>query len=208
MRTQQEHLPRSRLAMERPPTVNLLSTYIFGLGIQWIKTFGNHGRWVIRRTRKSIGSAEGMAMSIMAAGTRNDARSAARLLAQSAVACFRAEPRGASKEITLNNVYRLLEAYKVDAFFGLSSSSQDFSASNEDLSYFDQSETNVADVKKAILEAQMAVYGKLDTATAVDSIISVIGSIAYPQSSKLVNQNDFEQAHGFFVDLSKRLGAQ
>src|SRR5437016_740491 len=91
-------------------------------------------------------------MPIMAAHGQNDARVAARLLASTAVDCLRDPEHAGEWEVTLNNVYRLLEAFRVNPFFGHDTPMSQDPQAGETLA-FQPIERHVQDVSRAIEQA-------------------------------------------------------
>ena len=86
-------------------------------------------------------------MPIMAAQGKSDARDAARLLASTAMDCISNPAAAPERAITLNTVYRLLEAFRANQFFGLEvSSRQDPKGAAETLTLLPPMERHVKEV--------------------------------------------------------------
>ena len=96
-------------------------------------------------------------MPIMSAQQKNDARGTARLLARAASDSIRnPRPAPATREVLLNNVFRLLEAYRATAFFGSEPSPRPYSARvTEAISLLPRAERHVRDVKVAMEKAKL-----------------------------------------------------
>jgi hypothetical protein len=145
-------------------------------------------------------------MPIMSAHGQNDARGTARLLALAARDCIRNPQR--TQEVMLNNLYRLLEAYRVTAFFGLEPSPGPYSARTaEAISLLPRAEHNVKDVKLAIEAAQAAAFPGQSKDQAVEAITRVLRGIAYPNEFVKPSAEELTKADSFFEEVITRLSA-
>ena len=82
----------------------------------------------------------------MAAHGRSDARGTARLLANMALASINNPRRGEPQEVALNNMYRLLQSFRKDAFFGHEAPADAPVEASEKLTLRPPIERNVRDV--------------------------------------------------------------
>src|SRR5260370_36304458 len=98
-------------------------------------------------------------MPIMSAHEQNDARGTARLLALAARDSIRDPSSATEHEVALNNLYRLLEAYRVSAFFGMEPRARQFPPRvTEAISLLPRSKRRVRDVRVALEQARAAVF--------------------------------------------------
>lgn len=116
----------------------------------------------------------------MAAQGRNDARTAARLLASTAEECLNDPARAPANAVVLNNVYRLLEAYRVNAFFGLEPAASYYPAA-ETLSLIPPLEQYVSVVRDVLEHAVTATFVGQPKDEAITLIEDVLKRIAYPE---------------------------
>jgi hypothetical protein len=123
-----------------------------------------------------------MAMPIMAAHERSDARGAARLLASMALECIDDPKNASDQEVTLNNLYSLLESYRSDVFFGLEAPARRSSSpAVEKLTLIPQTERHVGEVRDALEKARVAAFAGESKERAIASIEKVLRAIAYPK---------------------------
>jgi hypothetical protein len=126
-------------------------------------------------------------MPIMAAHDERDARGPARLIAVTAKQCIE-EAKATSTEVpALNNVFRLLEAYRSHRFVGYDFEPRS-SRGPEALTLLPSSDRHVLELRDAIGEAIEAVYGSGDTDAAIRSIEGVLRSVAYPAKQTSVKE--------------------
>jgi hypothetical protein len=155
---------------------------------------------------KSFGGPD---MPIMSAQQKNDARGTARLLAVVARDSIR-NPQAipAARELALNNVYRLLEAYRVTAFFGLEPSPRPYSASTtEAISLLPRAERNVKDVKVAMDAAQAIAFPGQSKDQAIQAVAKVLRGITYPENAAKPSDEELAKAGRFFDEVVTRLSA-
>jgi hypothetical protein len=141
----------------------------------------------------------------MAAYERNDARGAARLLA--IIACNSiADPTTATKRrVALNNVYRLLEAYRDNVFFGMEPPPVPHSDHTVGaLSLFPSPQRHVDDVRAAMEASRQEVFADASKQTAIDKIESVL-KILIKSGQQNTEPTDRDRAAQFFQSMAKRL---
>jgi hypothetical protein len=148
-------------------------------------------------------------MPIMSAQQKNDARGTTRLLALAASDSIRNPGRHAGdREVILNNAYRLLEAYRATAFFGLERARSPYAPrAAEAISLLPRTERNVKDVKTAIEAAQAKAFPGQSKDEAVGAVTRVLQGIAYPAKFDMPTDTEVATAAGFFDALVERLSA-
>lgn len=145
-------------------------------------------------------------MPIMAAHGQNDARVAARLLANTAMDCLR-HPEGASQwQVALNNVYRLLESFRSNPFFGQEAPLPHTThEAPETLALVPPAERHARDVRVAIERALEQAFPDEPRDQAIREVEKVLQGVAYPQKFEGPTQNDLERATHFFEALLRNL---
>jgi hypothetical protein len=143
-------------------------------------------------------------MPIMAAQGRSDARTAARILARAAINCIEHPDSAPKHVVTLNNVYRLLEAYRVNTFFG---SEPNFGASSgsDALSLIQPLEQNVSAVRDVLADAVQTVFAGQTKAEAISEIETVLKKLAYPDQDAVTSPATREKTARFFAEVAERL---
>jgi hypothetical protein len=120
-------------------------------------------------------------MPIMAAHDQNDARGSARWLASTARRGLEEPPYASSHVSALNNLFRLLEAYRAHRFAGF-----DFEPRSargpEALTLLPAVERHIVDLRVALDRAFDEVYQGQDRDQAVTSVEDVLRAAAYPES--------------------------
>lgn len=145
-------------------------------------------------------------MPIMAVDERNDARGAAFLLASTARDCIDNPKIASDSEVALNNVYRLLEAFRVNAFFGLEPPvKQDSQDVTEMLTLLPPAEQHVKEVRDALEEAKKAIYKDQSKEDAVEAIEDVLRWIAYPEDFEKPSKKNKIKASHFFEQVLQHL---
>lgn len=119
-------------------------------------------------------------MPIMSAQGRNDARAAAWLLASEARDCLDNPAIAPAHSTLLNNVYRLIESYRVNMFFGFERTSS-YQPSQETISSAPPLEQHVADVRDALDRALEIAFTGQPKEAAVDVIEKVLKGVLYPE---------------------------
>jgi hypothetical protein len=148
-------------------------------------------------------------MPIMSAQQKNDARGTARLLALAASDSIQ-HPQAipATREVVLNNMYRLLEAYRVTAFFGLEPSPRPYSARAADaISLLPRAERNVKDVKVAMEAAQAIAFPGQSKDEAMMAVARVLRGITYPANATKPSDEELANARRFFDEIVARLSS-
>jgi hypothetical protein len=145
-------------------------------------------------------------MPIIGASERNDARGTARILATAARDCINNPKRAPAQEVALNNVYRLLEAYRTNAFFGLElpvhDSSEDVA---ETLTLLPPLETHVRDVRVALEKAIAEVFVGVSQDRAIEAIEDVLRAVAYPNQFKKPSIDARTKAASVFEKVHQHL---
>ena len=139
----------------------------------------------------------------MAASEWNDDRSTTLLMAQEALECLRGERKVASATVVLNNVYRLLEAFKGNPFFGYVPDEPVDAPDTEWASV--GMEPHVADVRYAIEEALKVVFADQPHENAIEAVEDVLRALVTPNRRPAVQPAEKDRAVRFFSELSQRL---
>jgi hypothetical protein len=145
-------------------------------------------------------------MPIMATRGRNDARSAAWLLANTALNCID-EPDGAlEQKVELNNVYRLLEAYRVNAFLGLErgATMPNTQSLAEALTLLPV-ERHLKEVQLILEKARVTVFAAQSKDEAIKSLEEGLRGIVYPEEYEKPYENDRAKATRFFKEIINQL---
>jgi hypothetical protein len=150
-----------------------------------------------------------MGMPIMSAQQQNDARGTTRLLALAASDSIHKRSDATSREVVLNNVYRLLEAYRANAFFGLEPRARRFPArATEAISLLPRQGRHVREVRAALEEALAAAFPGRPKEEAIGVIEDVLRGITYPQQFEKPSDDDCLKAGRFFDGLVSRLNVR
>ena len=144
-------------------------------------------------------------MPIMAAHGRSDARGTARLLANMALASIDNPRRGEPQEVALNNMYRLLQSFRKDAFFGQESSGERPQNPTEKLTLRPPVERNVREVREALEQATRVAFEGRSKDEALEAVENVLRSVAYPRVSDPPSADDRQRVISFFRALVERL---
>ena len=145
-------------------------------------------------------------MPIMAATGGSDARAAARLLAGTAVECLKAPEKAPSMAVAINNVYRLLEAYRSNQFFGLETSARPGTVRTMGpLTSTTLSERHVRDVRLAINDAVKQTFDDASVDHAVDLIEQALRGLIYPDKFQAPSAADLGRVTHFFERLRQTL---
>src|SRR6266481_5845413 len=119
-------------------------------------------------------------MPIMAAHDQNDARGSARVLAATVKKCIEEDYAPSKHKSALNNLYRLLEAYRAHRFVVFEYEPRS-ARGPEALTLLPPPERNVVELRMALDRAFENVYRGRALDEAVDSVENVLRSIAYPE---------------------------
>jgi hypothetical protein len=143
-------------------------------------------------------------MPIMAAHDQNDARGSARVLATTVRKCIEEDYNPSRHKSALNNLYRLLEAYRAHRFGGFDYEPRS-ARGPEALTLLPPAEQNVVELRMALDQAFDNVYnGRVDEA--VDSIENVLRSIAYPKMTRApIESVDRERVSAFLKSFIENL---
>lgn len=142
-------------------------------------------------------------MPIMAVQGRNDARVAVRLLANTAKDCLSDPKRAPEHAVMLNNVYRLLEAYRVNVFFGLEQAT-DYRHAGETLSLTPAFEQHVGDVRDVLERAMETTFCGQTKDEAIAEIANVLKQVVYPEFGA-PSDTDKLKAEQFFSEVVQQL---
>ncbi len=145
-------------------------------------------------------------MPIMAAHSRSDARGTARLLATLALASIDHPKGGETEKVALNNVYRLLESFRRDVFFGreISENARGRSAAQK-LTLRPPVERNVREVREALEQAVADAFKGKSKDSAIESVENVLRSIAYPKRGRRPSKAEQARTILFFRALIDHL---
>jgi hypothetical protein len=145
-------------------------------------------------------------MPIMSAQKQNDARGTARLLALAARDSIRNKSSATSREVILNNVYRLLQAYRTNAFFGSEPRAKPYpSRAAEMISLLLRPERHVREVKIALEEALAVAFPGESRDGAIGVLERVLRGITYPEDFDKPSDDDRAKAGSFFDEVVARL---
>jgi hypothetical protein len=144
-------------------------------------------------------------MPIMAAHSRSDARGTARLLATMALASIDNPKRGEPQEVALNNMYRLLQSFRKDVFFGQETDDARPLGASGKLTLRPPVERNVREVRKALEEATSVAFEGQAKNEAIEAVEKVLRSIAYPKKGAQPSPAERERVISFFRELVSRL---
>lgn len=142
----------------------------------------------------------------MAVHERNDARGAARLLASNALDCIRHPANALERAVALNNVYRMLEAYRVNAFFGLQPPKHQCPAGSQGkLSLMPPAQRHTKEVRLALEQSVTIVFGDTPKDEAIKTLEEVLRGIAYPEDFDTPSEEDRLKATHFFDEVLAHL---
>jgi hypothetical protein len=144
-------------------------------------------------------------MPIMTAHGQNDARIAAHLLATTAVECLRDPRVGPESEVALNNIYRLLEAFRLNPFFGTESPTRRNPHAAETLTFVQPMVRHVREVKHALDGALSAAFAGQSREQAIEEVEGVLRAVAYPQRYIRPSPQQVGRATQFFEEFLSRL---
>jgi hypothetical protein len=142
-------------------------------------------------------------MPIVAAQGRSDARAAAWLLASGAKDCLENPATASAHVAVLNNVYRLLESYRVNAFFGFERFPT-YQQPGETISLVPPLEQHVGTVRDVLDGALRTAFSDWSKDDALKLIEDVLKSLAYPGSAQ-TSDADKHRAKQFFAEILRQL---
>ena len=144
----------------------------------------------------------------MAVDERNDARGAARLLAMAARDCLQRPATVPDRLVVLNNVYRLLEAYRVNTFFGFEPPTErDRRHAGGSLTLMPPIERHVREVRDALEQATEETFAGQPKNKAIEMLEDVLRGLAYPENNVPPSEEDRTKAADFFETVLRRLSA-
>ena len=145
-------------------------------------------------------------MPIMAANAQSDARGAAWLLASTVQRCIDDPDTAPGSQDALNNVYRLLEAFRKNIFFGSRPLGAQHSAPRdfEMLTMAPSSERHMWEIRDAIESALSSTFQSASTDDAVERVETVLRAVAAPQRYQ-VSDEEKSNAKLFFSQLLNTL---
>lgn len=145
-------------------------------------------------------------MPIMAAYEHSDARGSTRQL----VGAVRSYVTGSYtrldyQQVTLNNLFRLLEAYRSHGFQSYEYQSES-ERGPESLTLLPATDSNLAELRTAISEAISSAFRDASENDAVDRIENVLRAVAYPDEEQS-DPEDRARATAFLDTLAGKLDA-
>ena len=144
-------------------------------------------------------------MPIMAAHDQNDARGSARVLATTAKRCIDSELAPSRYVGVINNLYRLLEAYRTHRFTGYEYEPRS-ERGPEALTLMPNADRHVLDLRAALEHALGEVYRDEHPDRAVESIEGVLRSLVLPGSTS--DHGDRQRASAFLASFIHNLYGQ
>ena len=145
-------------------------------------------------------------MPIMAAHSRSDARGTARLLANMALASIDDPKGGEPEEVALNNLYRLLQSFRKDVFFGEETPARPSPRNAaEQLTMRPPAERNVREVRDALAAAASMAFEGAPRDQAIDIVEGVLRWIAYPKKGTEPSSADKNMTITFLREFINRL---
>lgn len=144
-------------------------------------------------------------MPIMASHGRSDARGTARLLAHMALELIDNPKKGTSREVALNNMFRLLQSFRSDVFFGQEPPVNSREAAADKLTLRPPEEQNVQFVKEALEHATARAFSEQSKDEAIETIERVLRWLAYPKKASQPSEPDRLRTSAFFRELIERL---
>jgi hypothetical protein len=110
------------------------------------------------------------------------------------------------REVALNNVYRLLESYRVNRFFGSELPRQGFRNEAQRLTLKRPVERHVKEVRDALEHARKAAFGDASKDDALQRVETVLRSVAFPDGEEgQISAEDQQRTTQFFKALADRL---
>ena len=142
-------------------------------------------------------------MPIMAAQGRNDARTAAWLLASGAKDCLENPAIAPAHATMLNNVYRLLESYRVNVFFGFERLTS-YQQPTDTISLVPPLEQHVGAVREVLDRALNTAFAGQSKNEAVELIKNVLKGVAHPDFGA-PSDADKTKVKLFFSEMAQHL---
>lgn len=143
-------------------------------------------------------------MPIMAANERNDARTRAWLLAATAKEFLSGSEDDPDRKVVLNNVYRLLEAFKSNPFFGLEPPRHDYGQRGRaDIPLQPRVGQGIGELRIALKKAMATAFEGQSEEGAITTLESTLRTATH--SPEKLSPNDREKALLFLDSLIKNL---
>jgi hypothetical protein len=119
------------------------------------------------------------------------------------------DPNGApTQEVALNNVFRLLESFRKNAFFGLEAPvGRRAPSPARKLTLRPPTEQHVRQVREALEHATTAAFADQSKDHAIEVVENVLRAIAYPARKNLVRPSkaDLQRTAMFFREFAGKL---
>jgi hypothetical protein len=145
-------------------------------------------------------------MPIMAAHSRNDARGSARLLATAARDALANPGVARDREVALNNVYRLLEAFRAETLLDIDlSARQNPQDAAEALSLMPPVQRNQGYVRDALERAMGSAFANESRDRAIETVENVLRAAAYPNEFQVPSLDAQARTVRFFDELLRNL---
>jgi hypothetical protein len=145
-------------------------------------------------------------MPIMAAHAQSDARGAAWLLASTAKQYLSERGDAASTRGALNNVYRLLEAYRSKVIFSPTRPVSQTGVDSADLlTLLPTTEGHLEDVRDALEQALTSTFSSESKSAALEFIEGVLRAAAYPERFEEPAPEKRAKVVNFFEELVRHL---
>jgi hypothetical protein len=110
-----------------------------------------------------------------------------------------------AQEIALNNMFRLLRAFRKDVFFGQEVPKQSRQIAAGKLTLRPRVERNVRQVREALDEATQTAFAGQSKTEAIDIVENVLRWLAYPKANPAPRETDRARTVSFFRELVARL---
>jgi hypothetical protein len=143
-------------------------------------------------------------MPILSTQGESDARVAAWLLATTAVDCLQNPALASTSEVALNNVYHLLEAARLNPFFGFEPK-RGVAERAEGVFLAPARERHVGEVRSALEAAIADHFGGRPREEALAALETVLRQVTYPTQFGQATEADRVQARQFFDAVRRRL---
>lgn len=142
-------------------------------------------------------------MPINAVRERNDARAAAALLVLTARECLRNVGSAPAHVTELNNVYRLLESFRANQFFGQETTPSHYS--DDSFSPSPPRELHVREVRDVLAAAIEDTFSGQQPSAAIGEITDTLRRVAYPERFGLPSADSTAKAANFFSKVADQL---
>ncbi len=136
----------------------------------------------------------------------DDARATTRLLAGAAVECLQNPAKAPERVTALDNIYRLLEAFRTNPIFGFTSIERRHGHAVDAFTISPPREKHLTEVRDVIRDAIAVAFKGRSTDQAVVEVEEVLRLLAYPNKGK-PKKPAMIRATRFFTEVTKRLAA-